>query len=630
MKTTTKRTKEQFNWNEYLKETGSVAAPAHCFRQSRTPPSNDFKVRMKLEAHDPRNVTSICIATVIGISGPRLRLRLDGSDDKNDFWRLVDSSDIQPIGTCEKKGDMLQPPLGFRMNASSWPMFLLRTLNGAEMAPASCFKKEPQKPSQNFFKIGMKVEAVDKKNPFLICPATVGDVKGEEIFITFDGWRGAFDYWCKYDSRDIFPVEWCSITGDSLQPPGNSVSVSKNTSASTSPVKGIRRSMQCPQMPVLAQKGRKPMRDKPLEQASTPLRKGKRPKNTTLERNVLNSDNLKTRPKGLKPGRKKELLQLHSTLPPENHDGDNSKSQMITDGVNILNSSMTVISTASFDGEKHSVHLPPVNSASFVLRFLEKLCHSLQCDNLFSSQPFSPYTGRAHSPADYDRSKSSKEDIADRNTKRFPQESPPYTAPLSPKLPRTEAHPSEAAETLPLEENHTPKDHRYSEELLDSTRTTATPPSPSPRNTAEYHSVGSIPTFHKASPQPVTPTSNTAPLVRRSSSSLAGSSCYYETNRNRMHRRIEAASSTTGPELLSTEWDSKDPASWSVDDVIHFVKEADPQALAPHADLFRRHEIDGSAFLLLRSDMIMKYMGLKLGPALKLCYHIERLKQGKY
>ncbi|KAG7271349.1 hypothetical protein CRUP_006841 [Coryphaenoides rupestris] len=54
--------------------------------------------------------------------GARLRLRLDGSDNTNDFWRLVDSSDIQPIGTCEKNGDMLQPPLGFRMNASSWPM----------------------------------------------------------------------------------------------------------------------------------------------------------------------------------------------------------------------------------------------------------------------------------------------------------------------------------------------------------------------------------------------------------------------------------------------------------------------------------------------------------------------------
>lgn len=40
-------------------------------------------------------------------------------------------------------------------------------------------------------------------------------------------------------------------------------------------------------------------------------------------------------------------------------------------------------------------------------------------------------------------------------------------------------------------------------------------------------------------------------------------------------------------------------------------------------------EIDGKALMLLRSDMVMKYMGLKLGPALKLCHHIERLKQGK-
>lgn len=69
---------------------------------------------MKLEAHDPRNSTSVCIATVMGLTGVRLRLRLDGSDNSNDFWRLVDSSDIQPIGTCEKNGDMLQPPLGKR------------------------------------------------------------------------------------------------------------------------------------------------------------------------------------------------------------------------------------------------------------------------------------------------------------------------------------------------------------------------------------------------------------------------------------------------------------------------------------------------------------------------------------
>ena len=53
---------------------------------------------MKLESEDPRNLTSICVATIVAAIGPRLCLRLDGTDDQNDFWRLVDSSDIQPIG----------------------------------------------------------------------------------------------------------------------------------------------------------------------------------------------------------------------------------------------------------------------------------------------------------------------------------------------------------------------------------------------------------------------------------------------------------------------------------------------------------------------------------------------------
>uniref|UniRef100_A0A3B4GP99 Scm polycomb group protein homolog 1 n=1 Tax=Pundamilia nyererei TaxID=303518 RepID=A0A3B4GP99_9CICH len=103
---------EPFSWEEYLRETSSTAASPSCFKQSRVPPTNDFKAGMKLEARDPRNSNSVCIATVMGMMGTRLRLRLDGSDNTNDFWRLVDSLDIQPIGTCERNGDMLQPPLG--------------------------------------------------------------------------------------------------------------------------------------------------------------------------------------------------------------------------------------------------------------------------------------------------------------------------------------------------------------------------------------------------------------------------------------------------------------------------------------------------------------------------------------
>ncbi|XP_072708784.1 sex comb on midleg-like protein 2 isoform X2 [Ciconia boyciana] len=698
---------EQFNWDDYLKETESVAAPLHCFRQSRIPPTNDFKVGMKLEARDPRNVTSVCIATVIGITGARLRLRLDGSDNKNDFWRLVDSSDIQPIGTCEKKGGMLQPPLGFQMNASSWPMFLLRTLNGAEMAPAAFFKKEPPKPVPNCFKVGMKLEAIDRKNPYLICPATIGDVKGDEVFVTFDGWRGAFDYWCRCDSRDIFPVGWCSLTGDALQPPGNNVSITKSSAKiQSSPSKVTRRSMQSPQKsaPVPAQRGRKPGRGKPPGQSAVP-KKGRSPKNIPLTKSTSHTENLKTRKKSLKPGKKKKILPEQLTAaspsPHSSPEGDSGTTQILKDGISLSGATATVISTvcvyvnkhgnsgphldkkkvqqlpdhfgpgpvnvvlqqavqacvdcayqsktvfgflksghhggeaitASFDGEKHAINLPSVNSASFVLRFLEKLCHSLQCDNLFSSQPFSPYMGCAHSPTEYDRNKPAKEEIPEnRSAKRYSQDSPPYTAPLSPKLPRNDAHPSE--ETLPIEENGTSKEHRFSEDSMDSALSSVNPSSPTRRNSTEYRTSGSA-AYYRNSLQPVTATSNSAPVLRRLSLSSAGSSGYYEVSRNRIQRRIEAASSTTGPDLNLLKREpsrilNKDPSTWSIEEVMHFVKEADPQALAPHAELFRRHEIDGKALLLLRSDMIMKYMGLKLGPALKLCYHIERLKQGKY
>ena len=37
-------------------------------------------------------------------------------------------------------------------------------------------------------------------------------------------------------------------------------------------------------------------------------------------------------------------------------------------------------------------------------------------------------------------------------------------------------------------------------------------------------------------------------------------------------------------------------------------------------------EIDGQALLLLTLPTVQEYMELKLGPAIKLCHHIERVK----
>eukprot|EP00075_Anas_platyrhynchos_P010241 XP_027299494.1 polycomb protein SCMH1 isoform X3 [Anas platyrhynchos] len=594
-----------FTWEKYLKETCAIPAPAHCFKQSYTPPANEFKISMKLEAQDPRNTTSTCIATVVGLTGARLRLRLDGSDNKNDFWRLVDSAEIQPIGNCEKNGGMLQPPLGFRLNASSWPMFLLKTLNGAEMAPVRIFHKEPPSPSQNFFKTGMKLEAVDRKNPHFICPATIGEVRGSEVLITFDGWRGAFDYWCRYDSRDIFPVGWCSLTGDNLQPPGTKVVIPKSP-LPASEVNSEKPSMHSSTKTVLGH-----------QQGQRRRKTGKKRGRTTkaLIHHPMPTPSKSVEPlkfprkRGPKPGSKRKPRTLLNPAPtsPTTSTPEPDTSTVPQDAATIPSSAMQA-PTAVFDREQHTLNLPAVNSITYVLRFLEKLCHNLRSDNLFGNQPFTQnsHMQRSHE-YDHDRYLPDRSSSLDgtlqgpgRGTKRYSQDSPPYSAPLSPKLPKNDRHPLEG-ETFVLGDGLPgPLEPRL--DPMDSALNSVNSSSHS-RSSRDYRLQG-----YRHLHQPSSLTQGSTSALRRLSS---GGSDRYLGSRD------------------VSRLNSRDPSSWTVEEVMQFIREADPQ-LGPHADLFRKHEIDGKALLLLRSDMMMKYMGLKLGPALKLTYHIDKLKQGKF
>ncbi|KAM6950543.1 polycomb protein SCMH1 [Lycodopsis pacificus] len=657
------KSNEPFRWEDYLRQTSSTAASPTSFKQSRVPPSNDFKAGMKLEARDPRNSNSVCIATVMGMMGTRLRLRLDGSDNTNDFWRLVDSLDIQPIGTCERNGDMLQPPLGFRMNASSWPMFLLRTLSGAEMAPASAFKKEPASPAKNYFQPGMKLEAVDRKNPYLICPATVGDVRGQEIFVMFDGWRGAFDYWCPFDSRDIFPVGWCVLTKHSLQPPGNfftlpsallapvssaSASLAARRSSSNSFSSSMQTSYRLPNPlpPLPVRKGVRGRRPKSqtiallkaaAEAAAAAASNGapQSPVRTSSEAQLAPRPHKK---RGPKPKIKKKPQVVQSlgapavTVPPpetrlsSGHvPADNNQSngsnvvctvcvyvnkhgdygprldrklvQQLPDhfGPAPVNAVLQQAVQACVDctyqpsvmlsflqSQSHTggevirvrsehgiryVKLPSASSTSSVLRFLENMCQHLESDSLFSSQPFSPFSNNT---GFYNRTKS---------------------------------------EPLSQPENGLAND--------DSTKD-PTPITRPPHTASDYRATKKERPYYPGH-------THTPPPLRRVSSNPT------ELGQMCPPRRVEAASSTTGSDHLKQdkEGSASDASSWSVDEVMRFVQEADPQTLGPHVELFRKHEIDGRALMLLRSDVIMKYMGLKLGPALKLCHHIEKLKQNK-
>lgn len=66
----------------------------------------------------------------------------------------------------------------------------------------------------------MKLEAADLREPALVCPATVIEVRGPLLKIHFDGWDATYDQYVDMDSLDLFPVLYCEMTGHPLQPPG--------------------------------------------------------------------------------------------------------------------------------------------------------------------------------------------------------------------------------------------------------------------------------------------------------------------------------------------------------------------------------------------------------------------------
>lgn len=62
---------------------------------------------------------------------------------------------------------------------------------------------------------------------------------------------------------------------------------------------------------------------------------------------------------------------------------------------------------------------------------------------------------------------------------------------------------------------------------------------------------------------------------------------------------VPIASSPSPEQQDAARPSSKNPLTWTVDDVVWFVKDADPHALGPHVELFRKHVCRRLPLLLL-------------------------------
>ncbi|XP_077358315.1 lethal(3)malignant brain tumor-like protein 2 isoform X2 [Festucalex cinctus] len=176
-----------------------------------------FEEGMKLEAIDPLNLGSICVATVQKVlSDGYLMVGIDGGASHAADWFCYHASShaLLPKGFCKKNNIPLTVPKDFDAKAFTWENYLTET--NSKAAPPQLFNTDF--PGHGISP-NAKLEAVDLMEPRLVCVATVKRRAGRLLLIHFDGWEDDFDQWVDHESPDLYPIGWCDLTGYQLQPP---------------------------------------------------------------------------------------------------------------------------------------------------------------------------------------------------------------------------------------------------------------------------------------------------------------------------------------------------------------------------------------------------------------------------
>ena len=179
-----------------------------------------FVEGMKLEAIDPLNLSSICVATVMKVlKEGYLMIRIETYDaDVNCsdwFCYHQTSACIFAPGFCEANNITLTPPKGYEVGTFNWTSYLQETQSLA--APSFLFKQW-EVPNHGFVE-DMHLEATDIMDPRLVCVATISRVVGRLLRVHFDGWEVEYDQWLDCSSSDLYPVGWCQLVSHKLEGP---------------------------------------------------------------------------------------------------------------------------------------------------------------------------------------------------------------------------------------------------------------------------------------------------------------------------------------------------------------------------------------------------------------------------
>jgi len=227
---------KESNWAKFLMQDlkTAVCAPDHLFHRSSDPDEeNQLKPGLKLELLHPDDPLCYWVASVVDTFGLRLRMRLEGAtDDCDDVWVYFLSDNVHQLGFGKKHHLRLHVPsvLKAKFPNMDWSkvkerlLVLINSANEDDFLNTSLCKSDSF-PKPHEFTTGMKLEAVNPKDPSSICAATVSQVANEIFFqVEIDSMidcrnRDKPVIWCSSNSKNIFPVGWCKKNNIQLTPP---------------------------------------------------------------------------------------------------------------------------------------------------------------------------------------------------------------------------------------------------------------------------------------------------------------------------------------------------------------------------------------------------------------------------
>lgn len=626
-----RRLQSTSDWQQALEEAQcerqKSPLPLEVFKDHVELPKHCFKVGMKLEMVPWRDQLQICPVSVTKVYNEfYFQVTVDdlSADAKpSSVLCHVNSPGILPVQWCLKNGISLERPPGYEGQDFDWADYLKKT--GTEAAPDTCF---PDTWMTRGFAKDMWLEAVNPAKLTEVCVAQVTQVMGRLLWLRLEGVAKALSE-CIVDceSMDIFPVGWCEANNYLLTPPLKPLSKKQKKIAVVQPEKQLVHSQPEEVSPV----------HHCLPVAMDPGAANGRYCCSKIFVNhrcfsgpYLNKGRIAELPQAVGPGKcalvLKELLSMliNAAYKPgrvlkelqeiEDHSWDCQEETL----------------KAKYKGKTYRSSIQIVRIADQIPDFCQKVCLKLQCcPNLFSptyvadkcpencslqtKTKFTYYYGKKRKLSRLVGGEDTEGDQAKparRRKKRkaiFVQKKRrSFTVGYTPASSPQESDEGEDDEDFIL---HSGSEGTSSEPRDDTS--VAEVSSSRPRRAVTLRRVASAGQGSHRS-------ADTG--LRRSTRSLS----LHSQNKKYQPPKEQDIQVEEDENQLVLE---KNPLEWTVDEVVQFINSTDCASLA---SIFQEQDIDGQALLLLTLPTVQECMDLKLGPAIKLCHHIERVKVAFY